>query len=97
MRAVHYDDDGPLKLAGDSTLTISIDASGLPQKIVASKPAHEKLNNAWLEQARNWRYLPAISHGKLQASTVEVLVRYRDGKSSFSPAPAPAVAAGDVS
>ena len=97
LRAVHYDDDGPLKLAGDSTLTISIDASGLPQKIVASKPAHEKLNNAWLEQARKWRYLPAISHGNLQASTVEVLVRYRDGKSSFSPAPTPAAAAGDAS
>lgn len=89
LQPVLYDDDGPLKLAGDSTLTVNIDASGLPQKIVASKPAHEKLNNAWLEQARKWRYLPAISHGKLQPSTVDVLVRYRDGKSSFSPAPVP--------
>lgn len=87
LHAVSYNDDGPLKLAGDSNLTISIDASGAPQKIVASKPAHEKLNNAWLEQARKWRYLPAISQGNLQPSTVEVLVRYRDGKSSFSPAP----------
>ena len=96
LHPVLYDDEGPLKLAGDSTLTISIDAAGVPQKIVASKPAHEKLNNAWLEQAKKWRYLPAISKGQLQASTVEVLVRYRDGKSSFSaaPAPAPAAAAG---
>lgn len=87
LQAVRYDDDGPQKLSGESNLTISIDASGAPQKIVASKPAHEKLNNMWLEQARKWRYLPAISHGQLQQSSVEVLVRYRDGKSSFSPAP----------
>lgn len=95
LHPVLYDDEAPLKLAGDSTLTISIDASGLPQKIVASKPAHEKLNNAWLEQAKKWRYLPAISKGQLQASTVEVLVRYRDGKSSFSPAPVATPAASD--
>lgn len=96
LHPVLHDDEGPLKLAGDSTLTISIDAAGVPRKIVASKPAHEKLNNAWLEQAKKWRYLPAISKGQLQASTVEVLVRYRDGKSSFSPAPAhvPSAAAG---
>ena len=95
LHPVLHDDDGPLKLAGDSTLTISIDASGLPQKIVASKPAHEKLNSAWLEQAKKWRYLPAISKGQLQASEVEVLVRYRDGKSSFSPAPVATPAASD--
>lgn len=95
LKSLGYEDDGPLKLAGESNLTISIDASGLPQKIVASKPAHEKLNNAWLEQAKKWRYLPAISKGQLQPSTVEVLVRYRNGKSSFSPAPVATPAASD--
>ena len=91
LQPVFHDDDGPLKLSGESNLTISIDAAGAPQKIIASQPAHEKLNNAWLEQAKKWRYLPAISKGRLQPSTVDVLVRYRDGKSSFSPAPLPAI------
>lgn len=91
LQPVFYQDDEALKLAGESTLAITVDAAGLPQKIIASQAAHDKLNQAWLEQARQWRYLPAISKGRLQASTVEVLVRYRDGKSSFSPVPVSAV------
>lgn len=91
LQPVFYQDDEALKLAGESTLAITVDAAGLPQKIIASQAAHDKLNQAWLEQARQWRYLPAISKGRLQESTVEVLVRYRDGKSSFSPVPVSAV------
>ncbi len=91
LQPVVYQDDEALKLAGESTLSITVDAAGLPQKIIASQAAHDKLNQSWLEQAKQWRYLPAISKGRLQASTVDVLVRYRDGKSSFIPVPVAAV------
>ena len=87
LQPLSYDENAATgKLSGENTLTIAFDAAGVPQSITGSQPAHQRLNEAWLEAARQWRYLPAVRRGDLQPSSVQVVVRYAGGKMAFRPA-----------
>ena len=89
LHAIAHNDGGAVQPASETRLTIVFNPAGVPQHISSSPAAPRQLNQAWLEQAKKWRYVPSISNGRLQPSSVEVLARYRDGNSSFSVVPAP--------
>jgi len=93
LHAIAHNDGGAVQPASETRLTIVFNPAGVPQHISSSPAAPRQLNQAWLEQAKKWRYVPSISNGRLQPSSVEVLARYRDGNSSFSVVPAPVPAA----
>ena len=46
-------------------------------------------NKAVLDSVQRWTFQPAVKHGQLQAAKIDVMVRYRDGRVSFVPDPAP--------
>ena len=96
LQPASYDENAATgRLAGDNTLTIAFDVTGLPQSITASQPAHRNLNEAWLAAAQQWHYLPAADRGRLLPSSVTVAVRYAGGKMAFRPASPQTAATGE--
>ena len=77
-------------LHGDNALSISVSEGGAMTAVVSDQPMDPRINKLLVDHLKKWPYVSAIENGQIRSSSVEVLLRYRDGKMLFSlPPPLP--------
>src|SRR5450830_354076 len=77
----------PAMAEGQNRLTVSIDASGALTAVQAEQSMEPFLNQVVLQAVKSWTLQPAVQHGQLKDSKVDILLRYRNGRVSFTLAP----------
>lgn len=88
MASVSYGVLDAAQATGENRLTLTIAADGSMTYVVAALPMEPMLNKVVLDSVKRWIFQPAVKHGQLQEAKIDVMVRYRDGRVSFVPAPA---------
>lgn len=81
---------GMAELQGENALSISVSEGGAMTAVVSDQPMDPRINKLLIDHLKKWPYVSAIENGQIRSSSVEVLLRYRDGKMVFTlPAPLP--------
>ncbi|MBB5606554.1 MULTISPECIES: hypothetical protein [unclassified Janthinobacterium] len=87
MQTLHYQVADPANAEGSNQLTLSIGANGALTSVQARQALETMLNQVILNGVKTWKLQPAVQHGRLQDSKVDILLRYRNGQISFMAAP----------
>ncbi|MBB5369860.1 MULTISPECIES: hypothetical protein [unclassified Janthinobacterium] len=87
MQTVDYGPPEPAMAEGQNRLTVSIGASGALTAVQAEQVMEPFLNQVVLLAVKSWTLQPAVQHGQLKDSKVDILLRYRNGRVSFVAAP----------
>jgi TonB family protein len=75
---------------GDVMLQVLIGASGRPRKIrLDGSSGNPALDNAAVEAAANWRYVPVFRDGETVSAWTSLRVRFQLHQTTKSPAPDP--------
>jgi TonB family protein len=67
------------KIEGVVTLTLTVDAQGLPQNVQVTRPLYPSLDQSAIESARKLRFEPAMKDGQPVPKTLSIEMHFRMG------------------